>query len=199
MRNGRAMRGHRRVREMIGTRVAMRRAPSVGWRVSCLCGWDGGVFPTTVRSAAAYRTHLDVTIDTVPRRCRRCGEEKMGTEMADRQSRYICKKCSAALGNEWQKRNPTASARHKRNSHLLTKFGITVSESEALLQSQGGVCGICACEITDKRGYAPHVDHDHRTGVIRGILCFGCNVGIGVLGDDPDRLEAAARYLRIKR
>ena len=67
---------------------------------------------------------------------------------------------------------------------------------EALLAAQGGRCAICGTDTpgTIQRFFA--LDHDHVTGAIRGLLCYRCNIGIGNLGDDPDRLEAAARYLR---
>lgn len=65
-----------------------------------------------------------------------------------------------------------------------------------MLEAQGGVCAIC------RRPSDPaplHVDHDHRTGAIRGLLCSPCNTAIGLLGDDPDRMMAAAAYLREHR
>lgn len=195
MKNGRAMRGHRRVMTMLGERGAVRRASSGGWEVGCACGWSGGTWPTTEPARAAYRAHLDEQIDTVPRRCKRCGEVKSATEMADRWSRHVCKACYSATGNQWQRDNPEAAARHKRNHHLLLKFGITLVEAEAMLVAQGGVCAVCAGEIADR----PHVDHDHATGEVRGILCFGCNVGLGSFGDDPTRLRQAAAYLEARR
>ena len=53
------------------------------------------------------------------------------------------------------------------------------------------LCQICQRELGDK----PHVDHDHETGAVRGILCFNCNGGLGQFGDDIDRLEQAIEYL----
>jgi hypothetical protein len=76
-----------------------------------------------------------------------------------------------------------------RKSHLKRKYGLTLEAFDALLESQGGGCAICGKLDVD------HVDHDHRTGRVRGILCFRCNVAIGQMDDDPERLLAAASYL----
>lgn len=62
-----------------------------------------------------------------------------------------------------------------------------------MLASQDGACAICATRPTTNRLV---VDHDHETDVIRGLLCNACNVGIGYLGDDPERLRRAISYLR---
>ena len=195
MKNGRAMHGHRRILAMVGTRVTTRRAPTGGWDVSCVCGWDGGNWSSSDPAKLAYRKHLDYSIDQEPRRCKRCGHVKLATEMADRWSRHICKACYSDAGNEWQRGHPDEAARHKRNHHLLKTFGITLAEFEVMLESQQGSCASCADELVDPRGYGPHVDHDHDTGKVRGILCFGCNVGLGAFRDDPRRLRAAAEYL----
>ena len=79
---------------------------------------------------------------------------------------------------------------------LQRAYGITVADYERILASQGGVCAICRRAAMNRLGRRMPVDHDHVTGVVRGILCHWCNVGIGSLGDDPDRLESAARYVR---
>jgi hypothetical protein len=76
-----------------------------------------------------------------------------------------------------------------RKSHLKRKYGLTLDEFDRLLEAQGGVCVICGREGVD------HVDHDHNTGRVRGILCFQCNVAIGLLEDDVDRIAAAIAYL----
>ena len=60
-----------------------------------------------------------------------------------------------------------------------------------MLERQAGLCPICRRGLGDK----PHVDHDHETGEVRGLLCFTCNVGLGNFGDDVERLRRGARYL----
>jgi hypothetical protein len=83
--------------------------------------------------------------------------------------------------------------RQMREYHLQRTFGISISEYEAMLAVQDGGCAIC------KRPPSPsislHVDHDHETGRIRGLLCFRCNNSLGDLDDDPALLRAALRYV----
>lgn len=110
-------------------------------------------------------------------------------------SRVLGLACFSKKGNEWQKNNPVQAARQKRNHHLLKRFGITKAEEDRLLAEQGGVCAICTGSISDKRGYGPHIDHDHETGEVRGILCIRCNNGLGLFKDNIELLRAAADYL----
>lgn len=77
-----------------------------------------------------------------------------------------------------------------RRSHAHEYYNLTLEEKEALLEDGCEVCGSMVRLV---------VDHNHATGAVRGPLCSRCNVGIGMLGDDPERLEEAARYLRRKR
>lgn len=146
------------------------------------------------QARADYRMHLDEQIDHTPLRCKRCGEDKPLSAMRP-DNRFLCRDCSSKLGNLWSRRNPEASARHKRNHHLLSRFGITADEAERMLAEQGGTCAICTQPISDKRGFEPHIDHDHATGKVRGVLCFHCNAGLGQFGDDIERLRAAIAYL----
>lgn len=72
-------------------------------------------------------------------------------------------------------------------------FEITSEEYRALLERQGGRCGICKCRAVSKR-FA--VDHDHKTGAIRGLLCSKCNHdGLGAFHDSPLLLWRALAYL----
>lgn len=73
----------------------------------------------------------------------------------------------------------------RRDQRMRRQFGIGADEFDATLAIQGG------------RRLA--VDHCHDTGIVRGLLCGSCNLGIGKFTDDPERLERAAMYLRGSR
>jgi Recombination endonuclease VII len=73
----------------------------------------------------------------------------------------------------------------------MHRYGVTASEIDAMIEIQAGLCLICLCDLGDK----PHVDHDHKTGEVRGVLCFNCNGGLGQFRDEPFRLKRAAAYL----
>jgi hypothetical protein len=81
-----------------------------------------------------------------------------------------------------------------RDRNLRLNHGITLVEYEALLEAQDGLCAIC--DGAPNGSGALHVDHDHESGRIRGLLCSNCNRGIGHLQDDPVILERAIGYLR---
>jgi hypothetical protein len=81
----------------------------------------------------------------------------------------------------WKRRN--ADARVKR------LYGLTRKDIRDRVTEQGG-CAICHTELDE-----PHVDHDHTTGEVRGILCPFCNRGLGQFRDSPELLRIAAAYL----
>ena len=97
-----------------------------------------------------------------------------------------CLTCHTARGVE----SKTRLYGSTREYHLRHRYGIGQAEFDAMLWQQGGVCAIC-------RTPGPqHVDHDHRTGEVRGILCFNCNGGLGQFRDDPGYLAGAITYLK---
>ena len=77
--------------------------------------------------------------------------------------------------------------------YLLRKYGITQADYNALLAKQKGGCAICGRKPSAR--ISLHVDHDHRTKRIRGLLCFRCNNAIGDFGDNPELIRHAAAYL----
>lgn len=90
----------------------------------------------------------------------------------------------------------------QRRWTLREEYGLTSTQFDALLASQGGGCAVCKTPDPGGRG-TWHIDHDHTCcpgkrscgACIRGILCSGCNIGLGHFGDDADRLMQAAAYL----
>ncbi len=87
-------------------------------------------------------------------------------------------------------------ARDYHQERRCKALGVTKLTRDNILKSQGGKCAICgATPEGDKYGRRFHLDHDHATGVVRGVLDINCNHGLGKFGDDPDRLRAAADYL----
>lgn len=85
-----------------------------------------------------------------------------------------------------------------RRSDLMRTFGLTVEQYQVMHDAQGGKCAICGEAETAERGGKTKwlaVDHDHKDGRVRELLCAACNVGLGNFADDPARLRAAAAYL----
>lgn len=70
---------------------------------------------------------------------------------------------------------------------------MTVADRDALLAAQGGACAICGGPPLGKGVY--HLDHDHETGNVRGLLCHACNTSLGGFRDDPELLRKAIAYL----
>lgn len=81
-----------------------------------------------------------------------------------------------------------ASARARRD-HLVRTYGLTEADVAAMLEAQDGLCAIC------RTAAAVHVDHDHATGAVRGMLCFRCNAALGQFDEDAETLVRATRYL----
>jgi hypothetical protein len=79
-----------------------------------------------------------------------------------------------------------------RAAYLQRTYGITDKQYAAMLKKQGGKCAICGAAPKRKR---LSVDHDHKTGFPRGLLCLRCNQGVGYFYDDPVRIAKASTYL----
>ena len=129
------------------------------------------------------------------KKCTNCGEEKPTSEFGPRKEakdglRYHCNTCRASIARDWRVRNPKKAREVSwRQQGIPVSFG----EYEAMLESQGGVCAVCEGIVLD--GRTLHVDHDHVTGRVRGILCARHNHGIGLFNDNAALLRKAADYL----
>jgi len=124
--------------------------------------------------------------------CSTCKVEKKYSEFNRHKSQphgfgYCCKECLA-------KKHDPVKARTKR---IKKVFGITFDDYNRMLKSQNNRCAICDSTATGNRRHKNlNVDHCHTTGKVRGLLCHGCNAGIGSMKDDIEILKKAIAYLR---
>lgn len=125
--------------------------------------------------------------------------DRMARRKAEYQARVLavkppCEICGSALGL-WGKR--WCSTPCQSRAERYRQYGITDDDYRTMLAEQGGVCAICHTDDWGKGGsrYVAHIDHNHATGQVRGLLCFSCNTGLGSLKDDPERLRSALAYL----
>ena len=106
--------------------------------------------------------------------------------------RSNCRTCLAAMATLKNRENHS-DAQVYWWSRQLAKYGLTPESWKELFDSQGGRCAICEVDVNGKKRF--HVDHDHDTGEVRGILCTKCNIGIGALQDNASIVFSAYLYL----
>lgn len=124
--------------------------------------------------------------------CTKCNKRKLITEFykdAQKSSgiRPDCKSCVNLKLKAWSKANPEK----RRNIMRKHIYGISENEYQKLLKQQKGVCKICKKSDFRRLG----IDHSHKTGKIRGLLCQKCNAGLGMFLDSVKALKAAIKYL----
>lgn len=156
------------------------------------------------------------------KKCTKCGAVKPVNQFGKNKRRKsgfdgICKACTRARYKAWeQKKLPELTAYRRqyysrnndkilaqrkaqwqsmtpaeRKARNLTKYNLTLERFQVMLEEQGGCCDMCREPLT-----TPFVDHDHKTGRVRSLLCNSCNTAIGYLNDDPVRALQAAAYLQ---
>ncbi len=95
---------------------------------------------------------------------------------------------------KWAKDNPERAKYSHRKWKLKNRYGISEDDYYSLLNKQGGMCAICGEFLaSDKEFFC--IDHDHKTGKVRGLLCSKCNRGIGHFDDESWILLSAFNYI----
>lgn len=143
--------------------------------------------------------------DGLQHRCKDCADKYAKAYYAENKSKQVDRR------KKWNEKNRKSIARRKsehyaknksmyslrsRKWYLRSKYGLTIEEFAAMVEAVGGVCEICG---QPPRGGPKNqnpilrVDHDHKTGQVRGLLCDPCNRSIGLIGDE--NLAAAAAYI----
>lgn len=142
--------------------------------------------------------------------CSKCKTEKDCTEFNRRENNRLsswCKSCVKIKTSEWEKKNKSKKKIYmvkwnnsnkdvKRNAELKCKYGITLEQYNKMLKSQQYRCAICG---NTGNGKALHLDHNHITGQVRGLICYNCNTGLGQFKTDEHNdklLMLATQYIR---
>lgn len=156
------------------------------------------------------RWTVPVSTGRYPQRCEKCRGENARERNRRATARYIKRwpdrhraraiayhEANRDRINEYRRGLRRKKPEMFRNQEMRTRYGIGLVEYDVLLEAQGGVCPICGA--LEPKPYGFHVDHDHKTGAVRGLLCGNCNTACGLVQDDPVRLRAAADYLEARR
>lgn len=101
-------------------------------------------------------------------------------------------KIARAVYNKRYWQNPEKRT-YRRDRQLKKLYGITLFDVEKILEHQGGRCAICRTDEFNGKGL--NVDHDHATGMVRGILCHNCNVALGLMKDNVLIVKSMVDYL----
>lgn len=143
--------------------------------------------------------------------CSKCKIEKSLLEFTNKNNGKLgvhshCKLCRAKTTKNWRKSNKIIFKKylkkHKeqiKNNQLKRKYRITVNDYNQMLKEQNDVCAICGqketIKILNNKNRDLSVDHNHKTGKVRGLLCGRCNKMLGVIKDDDKILQSAMNYL----
>lgn len=133
------------------------------------------------------------------KKCAKCKELKLlsafGKRSVESDGLHTrCKVCHNAYQRMYNKRPHVQD--YISAGNLKRNTGLTVHEFEQLLLEQKGKCAICKKTPRSKKFKRLHVDHNHQTGIIRGLLCSACNTALGLLKENPLVIERALKYLR---
>lgn len=114
--------------------------------------------------------------------------------------RSLNKDKAEAKGKEWKSKNPEKAKRYQRTTNLRRSYGLEIQEYEEMLSAQNGKCAICGKHETfihhkTKEVSTLAIDHCHKTGKIRALLCRSCNMALGHFGDSISLMKTAIAYL----
>lgn len=102
-----------------------------------------------------------------------------------------CRKCHNQKARDRAREHKEST----RRKIMFKKYGWTLEFFQSVLERNGNRCQICKLEFDGSTKNQPNIDHDHKTGMVRGVLCRSCNTGIGHLKDSPDIMRSAIDYL----
>jgi hypothetical protein len=105
-----------------------------------------------------------------------------------------CKECQNKYSKKYQQENKENHTKNARKSRFKIKYNISLEEYDKLAISQNNKCAICGIS-REEHGKNLYVDHCHKTGKVRGLLCISCNHAIGMFKENIDTMLNAILYL----
>lgn len=109
---------------------------------------------------------------------------------------YACKHCQSKSNKKYKDKNKDRTKANRRKS-LLKSYGLTPESYDIMFKEQLGLCKICKNPSPKRwRSEKLFVDHDHKSGKVRGLLCHDCNYGLGGFKDNVELLKNAIKYIK---
>lgn len=105
------------------------------------------------------------------------------------------KEYSREYWHKYYRENPIKVKALRKSARRKRDYGITTNDYNKLVLDQKGCCAICGRNPSESEKYL-YIDHDHTSGIVRGLLCRRCNVALGMMNEDIDILKAAIMYLQ---
>lgn len=138
-----------------------------------------------------WREEVAPVVEDGSKWCFLCEEVKAIADFPTSNSkpRPQCKSCISIIQREYREKNPE----RVRTAWLKFHYGLTLQEYSDMLEACNGRCEVCGDLPAHKGGL--HIDHNHETGVVRGMLCFHCNSALGQVREDVERLRALIAYI----
>ena len=148
--------------------------------------------------------------DGLQYRCIDCGKKYHADRYINQKEKIMGQIAAYRVGNKdklneagkvWRNKNKGKVKEYQRTTNLKKNFGISIADYEKMAKAQNNVCAICLTPETflhKAKGQVARlaVDHCHKSGKIRKLLCVKCNRALGLFNDNPNFMESAAKYIR---
>ncbi len=139
-------------------------------------------------SQQCYRASRDKSINKI---CKYCFSEFQVPAARDKTAKYCSWECKQQISGKnhenWRGGSQASWYRHT--------YSIELEDYDKVFHVQNGRCAICLTDMPGGNHNRFHLDHDHVTGKIRGLLCATCNLGLGYFKDNPIHLMQALHYI----
>jgi hypothetical protein len=147
---------------------------------------------------ARYRVKNHAKVREWEKRGHKKYRANMSPEQKQREREGTNRRLARFFANLTPERNEEVRQMRKQATRkfLIKRYGLTHGEFDEMLAAQNGACAICGRTDSGRKTTENlHIDHCHKTGKIRGLLCDLCNNGLGRFCDNPNLLRKAAAYL----